>query len=363
MTGEEKMKNAGSGLIALLAMAACVSPEQDASSAAGLTWECPPGFEVKDGLNTNFPSDGMMRAFIVVPPKGAAGPAPVWVPLSGTVESANANLNVERSGANARLADHGYMVIGPVRQCANQNPDTGFAECDGPGSNGWNWKPWNDGRAANGEGEKWKTDAGPDSRFFEAMVRCVGTKYPLDARRLYIGGISAGGTVTNRVLTFNSNFWAGGMPLSGEWYVTADDGSALAFNDSLAAVKAAPTKIHQGRIGPFPLPKALDPMIVITLWGGEKDLYDCGPPLGLCADYRPSTQAGSNYFSSLPNVVHISCTGGDGHRWPQTSRDAFNLWALNTMASHPKGADVKAFKLTAPPQGYSCKLGPFVDHY
>jgi poly(3-hydroxybutyrate) depolymerase len=349
-------------VVSLLLAAACASPEQPAQSVA-MNWECPPGFEVKEGLNTNFPSDGMMRAFVVVPPKGAAGPAPVWVPLSGTVESANANLNVERSGANARLADHGYMVIGPIRQCANQDPDIGFAPCDGPGSNGWNWKPWNDGRAANAEGEKWKTDAGPDSRFFEAMVRCVGTKYPLDARRLYIGGISAGGTVTNRVLTFNSDFWAGGMPLSGEWYVTADDGSALSFVAARDAVKAAPTRIHQGRIGPLPLPDRLDSMIVITMWGGENDIYNCGGTIGLCADYRPSTQAGSNYFSSMPNIVHIACTGDHGHRWPQTNRDAFNLWALRTMASHPKGSDSKAFKLTPPPEGYSCTVGPYTDHY
>src|SRR5690606_30104553 len=204
---------------------------------------------------------------------------PAWVPLSGTVESANANLYVDRSGANAKLADHGFTVIGPIRQCAEQDPDIGFAECDGPGSNGWNWKPWNDGRAASAEGEKWKNDAGPDSRFFEAMVRCVGTKFPLDARRLYIGGISAGGTVTNRALTFNSDFWAGGMPLSGEWYVTADDGSALSFNAARDAVKVAPATVHQGRIGPYPLPASLEPMIVITMWGGENDTYDCGPPL------------------------------------------------------------------------------------
>jgi hypothetical protein len=73
--------------------------------------------------------------------------------------------------------------------------------CNGPGKDGWNWTPWNDGRAANAEGEKWKNDAGPDSRFFEAMVRCVGTKFPLDAKRLFVGGISAGGTVTNRVFS------------------------------------------------------------------------------------------------------------------------------------------------------------------
>lgn len=343
-------------------LAACTSPQSQEQVDANF-WRCPDGFEVKEGLNTNFPSDGMMRAFVVVPPKKAAGAAPVWVPLSGTVESANANLNVARSGGNALMANEGFMVIGPVRQCANQNPDIGFKECDGVGSNGWNWKPWNDGRAGNAEGEKWKTDAGPDSRFFEAMVRCVGTKYQLDSKRLFIGGISAGGTVTNRVLTFNSDFWTGGMPLSGEWYVSNDDGSTLSFNDARAAVAANPTKIWQGRIGPYPLPKSLSPLVVITVWGGEKDLWDCGPPLGLCSDYRPSTQAGANYFASMPNVVHVACSSTHGHMWPQINMQAFNTWALKTMASHPKGSDPKAFKLTPPPEGYSCKLGTYTDHY
>lgn len=348
------------GVVASL-LAACTTPEQPTQQAS--PWSCPDGFVVKEGLNTNFPHEGMMRAFVVVPAKGASGSAPAWVPLTGTVESTNANLTVARSGANALMADQGFTVIGPVRQCANQDPNVGRAPCDGPGSDGWNWKPWNDGRAGNAAGDKWKNDAGPDSRFFEAMVRCVGTKFPLDANRLYIGGISAGGTVTNRALTFNSDFWAGGMPISGEWYVSNDDGSPLSFNDARQAVIANPTKIRQGRIGPYPLPKTLSPMIVVTVWGGEKDLWDCGPPLGLCADYRPSTQAGANYFASMPNVVHVACSSTHGHMWPQVNTQAFNAWALKTMASHPKGSDPKAFKLTPPPEGYACRVGTYIDHY
>ena len=362
------MKLNGTPFLAALlaaALAGCAAPqEQTAEQAADASfWSCPAGFEVKEGLNTNFPHEGMMRAFVVVPAKNASGPAPAWVPLTGTVESTNANLHVPRSGANARLADHGITVIGPVRQCSNQDADASGQACNGPGSDGWNWRPWNDGRAGNPSGDKWKTDAGPDSRFFEAMVRCVGTKFPLDQRRLFVGGISAGGTVTNRVLTFNSDFWAGGMPLSGEWYVSNDDGSPLDFNAARQAVIDNPMKIHQGRIGPYPLPARLDPLVVITLWGGEKDLWDCGPPLGLCADYRPSTQAGSNYFSSLSNTVHVSCSSTHGHMWPQINTDAFNLWALRTMASHPKGSDPRNFRLTDPPEGYSCKIGPFTGLY
>ena len=325
------------------------------------TWSCPEGYQVHTGLNTGFPSGGVKRAFVVVPPKHATGPAPVWVPLTGSVESTDDNLYVERSGANARLADHGFMVIGPVRECADQDPNVSAGACNGPGHPGWAWNPWHEGRAAGPAGEPFKTDEGPDSRFLVAMVKCVGTRFPLDARRLYVGGISSGGTMTNRALTFRSDFWAGGMPVSGEWYATRDDGSALSFDAARGTVRAAPDAIHQGRVGPYPLGKALGSMIVIVVWGGGKDIWHCGPVL--CADYRPSTQAASVYYSSFKDVAEVSCTVDDGHQWPQVSTDAFNAWALGTLASFPKGSEPSRFRLTAPPDGYSCKLGPFTDHY
>ena len=102
-------------------------------------------------------------------------------------------------------------------------------------------------------------------------------------------------------------------------------------------------------------------MIVIVVWGGDNDIWYCGPIL--CADYRPSTQAASNYYGSMANVVTISCTVRDGHMWPQVDTDAFNLWALTTLVSHPKGSDSSRFALTPPPDGYNCNLGPFRDHY
>jgi poly(3-hydroxybutyrate) depolymerase len=334
-----------------------------AHAAPKVKWECPDGYQVKAGLNLDFPFEGEKRAFVVYPPTTGAGPAPVWVPLTGSVESTNANLTVGRSGANSLMAEKGFVVIGPVRACANQDPTLGGGVCNGPGHDGWNWNPWREGRAAGVAGDKWKNDEGPDSRFFVAMVKCVGTKFPLDARRLYLGGISSGGTMTNRALLFRSDFWAGGMPISGEWYVTKDDGTALTFNEARDAVRADPAHLFQGRVGPLPLKSRLDPLIVITVWGGVKDLWDCGPPLGLCSDYRPTTQAASNYFSAQPNVVHIACSATHGHMWPQVNTQAFNAWALATLASHPKGSAVKDFQLTPPPDGYSCKLGRFIDHY
>ena len=334
-----------------------------ASAAAQSEWKCPENFEPKAGLNVDFPSDGVDRAFVVVPPTDASGAAPVWVPMVGTVEATNWNLYRLPNGHNAALADAGYMVIAPVRECADQDPDLAAGRCNGPGHDGWNWNPWHEGRATTAQGDRWKTDAGPDVRFLEAMVRCVGTKWKLDRKRLYVGGISSGGTMTNRALLFDSSFWGGGMPISGEWYTTRDDGSSMSFQQAREFVADDPDKIFQGRVGPYPLPKKLDPMIVITVWGGKNDKWNCGPPIGLCSDYRPTTQAASNYFSAQSKIVHVACSADHGHMWPQVNTDAFNLWALETMASHPKGSNPSSFKLTKPPQGYRCKLGRFTDHY
>jgi hypothetical protein len=102
-------------------------------------------------------------------------------------------------------------------------------------------------------------------------------------------------------------------------------------------------------------------MIVLTVWGGATDLWNCSGVL--CADYRPTTQVGSNYFTSMPNVVHVACSSTHGHQWPTINRDAFNLWALTTLSSHPKGTPKGAFVLTPPPAGYTCKVGVYTDHY
>ncbi|WP_372784629.1 hypothetical protein [Phenylobacterium sp.] len=334
-----------------------------AGPAAPVRWECPHGYQVHEGLNVDFPHDGLKRSFWVYPPSEGGGPAPVWVPLTGTVESTNQNLTSPRSGANALMAKQGFMVIGPVRQCAEGDAAYRGNRCDGLGSGGWTWKPWNEGRAPDASGDRWKRDAGPDASFFRAAIRCVGTVWKLDPTRFYIGGISAGGTMTNRALLFDSDFWAGGMPISGEWYVTKDDGVGLGFEEARGLVAASPKKIFQGRVGPYPLPKRLGAMVVITVWGGEKDLWDCGPPIGLCSDYRPTTQAASNYFSAQPNVVQVACSATHGHMWPQVNAQAFNAWALKTLASHPKGSSRESFQLTPPPEGYQCHVGRYEDHY
>lgn len=322
-------------------------PRDGWSAAADpLPAACPANFEAAAGRNSGFPSGGMQREFIVYLPADIASrqePRPVFVALTGTVEeedrfaATNANLDA--------LTADGWIVLAPIRQCTTLG-----INCNGGGRNGWGWEPWNDGTRTA------LPTVGPDGEFVVSMVTCAAKKWPVAADKIFVGGISAGGSFTNRLLTYRSDFFAGGINASGMWYVNN------------AEVEAEPAKIVTGRCCPVPL-GTMKPAIVISLFGGPTDIWGCPGPA--CSDYRPNVQAASNYYASQKDVVTISCTGVHGHRWPRgeaymenrENREGFNRWAAATLLSHPKGSDPAKFKMTPPPAPYSCVQGRYTDLY
>jgi poly(3-hydroxybutyrate) depolymerase len=311
-----------------------------------LAGTCPAAFEARPGKNSGFQSGGADREFHAYLPAdidSAPRPRPVFVALTGTVEeedrfaATNADLDA--------LTDEGWIVLAPIRQCTTLG-----INCNGPGRGGWVWEPWNDGTPRP------RSDVGPDGEFVVSMVQCVARKWPVARNSIYVGGISAGGTFTNRLLTYRSEFFAGGINASGMWYVDN------------AAVAAEPARIVTGRCCPVPLPP-MNPAIVINLFGGPTDIWGCPGPA--CSDYRPNVQAASNYYASQENVVTISCTGIHGHRWPRgaayqenlENREGFNRWAAATLRSHPKDSDPSQFRMTPPPAPYTCVRGRYTDLY
>ena len=72
------------------------------------------------------------------------------------------------------------------------------------------WPEWDAMRQA-GDTER----PNPDLAFFDALVDCVAAHHPVDAARIYVGGMSAGGIMTNRVLRARSTLLAGGIAGSG----------------------------------------------------------------------------------------------------------------------------------------------------
>ena len=283
-----------------------------------LTGSCPAGFSPAAGENRGFPSDGADRVFHVMTPSDVTTPRPLFVSLTGTVQP---ELDFAAQSALDQLPASGWIVAAPVRNCSQNRTDC--AQVGAQGSmDGRIWEPWYDGAIPASDEE------GPDVRFVDSMVRCIATKWPVDAKRIYVGGISAGGSFTNRNLTFNSELFAGGVPSSGNWY----GGSA------------APVS-----------PQTLDPMVVVVIWGGPTDVWPATNPL---ANYNPETKQAAAYFAAQPNAVTVSCTGSHGHIWPT----AMTPWLAQTLLSHPKGTPASAFELTQPPDGFSCVLGEYTDH-
>ena len=304
------------GAVLVAALTGCGSDADDAEAVA-LAGRCPTGFAVQSGFNDGFESDGIDRQFHVLLPDGAGDgePRPLFVALTGTVQK---ELSFAAQSGLEQLPGGGWIVAVPVRTCSQHQ-----ANCNGIGSDGRIWEPWWDGPLGPPI-----DDEQVDVRFVESMVRCIADGWAVDADRIYVGGISAGGSFTNRNMTFNSEFFAGGVPASGNWY--------------------------DGRAAPL-TPREMDSSIVIVIWGGPTDVW---PPDDPFVDYAPETGVQSIFYSAQPNVVTVSCTGSHGHIWPT----AMTPWIADTLLSHPKGTAPEDFELTQPPGGFSCVLGEYTDH-
>ena len=283
------------------------SPPSNASGA--LMGTCPDGFTLKEGAN-EFPTADGMRRFHATKAMMGDGPRPVFVALTGTVQEELAF--AMQSGLN-KLPASGWIVLSPVRSCSQAGRN-----CSTTGSDGRVWEPWYDATTPRGD------DAGPDVEFVEAMVRCVALAWPVAANEIYAGGISAGGSFTNRNLTFNSKLFAGGVPASGNWSYGVQPAS----------------------------PMPMEPAIAIVIWGGPTDEWPPSPA------YAGETKAAAAYYAAQPKVVTVSCSGMHGHSWPAP----MTPWLAETLRSHPKGSDPKAFVLKPPPSGLTCVVGPYTDH-
>jgi poly(3-hydroxybutyrate) depolymerase len=267
-------------------------------------------FVPKAGMNPGFATAKGMRTFSVFPSMMGEGPRPLFVSLTGTAQEESAFLNQSGLG---RLPASGWIVLMPVRSCAQEGRN-----CSAVGMDGRVWEPWFDGTAPRGN------DAGPDVAFVEAMVRCVATTWPVAADKIYAGGISAGGSFTNRNLTFNSKLFAGGVAASGNWTYGVPPAS----------------------------PMPMEPSIAIVVWGGPNDMWPGSPP------YAGETKAAAEYYAAQANVVTVACSGTHGHLWPA----AFTSWFAETLLSHPKGTPKASFVLKPPPSGLTCVLGAYNDH-
>lgn len=299
-----------------------------------LAGSCPDGFTAAEGVNRDFQSDGVSRRFDVLLPGDTSSLRPVFISLTGTEQPEPEFAS--QSGLD-QLVDSGWIVVLPWRRCSNE-----MRNCNGGGAmgtaDGRVWEPWYE------RGPSPSDDEGPDVRFLRAMVTCMAGTWMVDADRIYFGGISAGGTFSNRLLTYASDFFAGGIPASGNWDAAVRPRTATEMATS----------------------------IVIQMWGGATDVWPLDDPI---VAYDDDTKAAAEFYTAQPNVVTISCSGDHGHAWPANLNlgppfagrtlalgNEFTLWAAETLLSFPKGSKPADFVMTTAPPDFRCVLGEYTDH-
>lgn len=283
-----------------------------AAEATGDPAECPPGFRddvLEAGTHEGFASEGQDRSFhLLLPREEPSEPAPLFVSLTGTVQEEASFM--EQSGID-RLPDQGWIVVAPVRN-----------------DNGLVWGPWDAMRTPD------QTQPNPDEALVLDLVACTAAHHPVDPDRIFVGGISVGGTFVTYLLRRHSDLFAGGIVGSGNFILTAP------------ADERPP-----------------DDMTVVVAWGGETDQWTGCPdgrmgeeyadePGCVHVDFVPEAHATVEHFADEGAVDVLACAGDLGHIWHTQGTP---YWA-DVLASRPKGTE-EPLEVGSPPDDITCAVG------
>ena len=187
------------------------------------------------------PNPGELQMLVYVPP-GLREGAPLVVALHGCTQ--NAPAYDHGAGWSVLAERHGFAVLFPEQQRAN-NQNLCF-----------NWFQPEDVTRGRGEVES-----------IRAMVAQMVETHCLDARRVYVSGLSAGGAMTAAMLATAPELFAGGAVIAGLPYGAAS-GMVEAFG-AMSQVKRRSAREWGDRVraaspfrGPFP---------AVQVWQGTAD--------------------------------------------------------------------------------------------
>jgi poly(3-hydroxybutyrate) depolymerase len=251
--------------------------------------DCPVAYRTKapvEGDNDSFVVGGEARKFTLLLPKRGEGPRPLFVAFNGTGENGR---SFARRAQLDELAAAGFVVVAPWSA-----------------GHGKIWPVW-DGMRNVGAPE----EPAPDLAFFDALLACVAGHVEVDRNRIYVGGHSAGGIMTNYVVQRRSAQVAAAIVGSGVFSLTS------------------------------PREKApLSPLAVVVTWGGDNDKYRGGAN-GVTVpefDFVEQAALATAFYADQPGVETVWCKGKEiGHAWLPT-----NAWFVKWLLAHPKGATATA---------------------
>jgi poly(3-hydroxybutyrate) depolymerase len=162
-------------------------------------------------------------------------------------------------------------------------------------------------------------------------VACIAAHHPVDAKRVFVGGISIGGTFVNFLLRHHPDVFAGGIVGSGNFILTEP-----------------------------PDPEPLGAMTVIVAWGGDGDHWTgCpdgrmgeqfeGVPGCASVDFVQDAHDAAAFYDGQDGVAMLACTEDLGHIW---NAGATAYWA-DLLAARPKGT-TEPIEVGSPPGKLSC---------
>jgi len=250
---------------------------------------CPGAFATTapvEGKNSGFEVEAQKRTFnLHLPDKTKfAGPRPFMIYFHGTGGSAG-EIDGGRKSWKDLLVKNGWIVAGPQGEM-----------------NGTVWPEWDAMRNKGDEARKNK-----DLLFFDKLVDCVAGHLEVDANRVFVSGLSAGGIMSNRVLRERHSILAGGVVGSGVYDLTTP---------------ANPT--------------ALTNMAVMVTWGGDNDEYSgsSGGKQVPKINFAQQAAIASKAYEDAAKVNQVHCKGDNlGHKWLSGVHDVM----LNFLTANPKG--------------------------
>lgn len=193
-----------------------------------------------EGFGSN---PGALRMLTYVPPSLPAG-APLVVVLHGCTQTASGYDT--GSGWSVLAERNGFAVLFPEQRRANN-------------ANGcFNW--FEPADVARGEGE------GASIR--QMIAKCV-ADHRLDAKQVYVTGLSAGGAMTAVLLATYPDVFAGGAVIAGLPF-----GAAHGVQQALGAMhhcRALPAKAWGDLVRAASPPGAASHRPVVSIWHGESD--------------------------------------------------------------------------------------------
>lgn len=253
---------------------------------------CPPSFgdmPLGDAEQyRGFDVGGQERSFFLRLPPGEAPDDgyPVFFAFHGTSETGQ---SFAHRANLSDFADAGMIVVAP----------------DGVG-HGTIWPVWDAMRLPDDDSPN------RDLQYFDALLDCLSSRLDIDADRIFVGGHSAGGIMTNALLQQRSEVLAGGIAGSGVFELTR-----------------GPTDDE---------PRS--PMVVIVTWGGDNDTYGGQTRGGTqVADFHFAEQAvlASRFYEEIDEIRQYHCRGEErGHAWLR----ALNEWKIQVLLAGPHGEDI-----------------------